>query len=489
MLNITIQIFVVLLALLQSKPEARIKLSVVDQSGNPVHATIDQRDSEPTAGYRPTFRESSPDGEIEVVTDNNAPDSCCFVYAKGFAIDHLTTSTSSSRAMRVRMQPESNIAVLLEDRIGNPIPNARIAPGLVSFRRNRQIVNVPDRLPEFFESLTDTNGKAKLLGAIASDLRSLRITLEDNSSCTFAIPKNWDRTSLIRVVWDVSFGTLICKVLDPNGQPVAGAKIFVNATEDFLNTNVIKEPKPNFKECLGKTDNQGCIRVEKAPAVPIDVRVFGPEKSIGQGEFRRDFTILSLKTNLLEFHLKPVCNCLVSVVDVTDSETHEGITIKLRIQSEIDFFTGEGRTNEDGICEVTVQPGDWMIEIDETTLPDGYCLYHRERSTKFAVAPSTELQNASPAYIGKGLLVEGKIVGLDMIELRSDRILAASKNFDQEWTGSLNNQGNFRIFVPNYVDLESVEHFASADGGVGVLTVKSKSPWVLKWMPKILNKP
>jgi hypothetical protein len=209
---------------------------------------------------------------------------------------------------------------------------------------------------------------------------------------------------------------------------------------------------------LGETGDDGCVTVEKVPAIPIDVRVLSPEKSIGRGEFQKEFLVGAGKINLLEFRQKPVCNCLVSVVDVTDAMSHEGISVRFGLQDGIDNIDGTAMTNEDGACELEVQPGKWtfQISIGETTLPGGYCIYYPEVQSEFSVSQSDELQSAPPIYIGKGQLVKGKITGLDTSELRFD------------W-----------IVLPNYIELESVEKFSI--GHSGNLTVESRSPWILKW--------
>lgn len=414
-MNIALQILLTVFAFLQSKPDATLKLSFVDQSGQPVQVTIDEQNSEPTAGYAsvPHLRESNIDGEIDVVVDEKNTEQCFFVYAKGFAIDLLSTSVSNLRTMRIRMQPESDIAVLIVDHKGKPIPNARVAPGITLFRRSAWRANVPHRLPREFESRTDANGQAKLRGAIADQLRSIRISVEDKPGCTFQIPERWDRTSALRVVWDGAFG-----------------------------------------------------------------------KTIGLGEYRKEFVIEAEKTNLLEFRQKPVFNCLVSVVDVTDSQTYEGIAVQFELRDRLDNIRGSAKTNEDGLCEMAVQPGDWQFNIDESTLPEGYCIYYPERSTKFTVVQSSELQTAPPVYIGKGLVIQGNIVDLDVRELRFDWISAAPKDAGNQWMGRINERGEFRMFVPNYIELESVIDFSIGVSGKGNLAVESKSPWVLKWTPE-----
>ena len=153
-MNIAIQFLLVGLACLQSKPEASLQLSFVGPSGKPVQVTIDEQNSEATAGvtYQPHLRESSIDGKIDIVTDDKNTERCCFLYAKGFAIDLLSTSITQSRNMRVRMRPESEISVLVVDRDAKPIPNATVTPGQSVFRRSAWISNIPHRLPSDFES-------------------------------------------------------------------------------------------------------------------------------------------------------------------------------------------------------------------------------------------------------------------------------------------------------------------------------------------------
>jgi hypothetical protein len=490
-MSIAFQILFVTVACLQSKPDAILSLSFVDLSGQPVQATIDEQNSEATAGfsYQPLLRQSSVDGNIDVVIDCESTEHCCFVYAKGFAIDLLSTSFAKSRAMRVRMQPEGDLSVLVVDRNGKPVPNARVTPGQVLFRRSAWISSVPNLVPGYYESRTDASGTAKLRGAIARDLQSLRITLDDERSCTFQIPERWDRTSVLRVVWNVSFGTLVCRVLDPDGKPVADARLFANANDEAVNANAIQEPTPEFTAFLGTTGEDGCVTIPSVPATTIDVRYINPDKSIGRGEYRKDFTIKAGQTNLLEFRQKSVCNCLVSVVDVTDSESHEGIAVQFFLRDRIDNITGEARSNEDGVCEVAVQPGEWLFMINDTTLPEGYCVYYPERSTKFTVVQGDELQTAPPVYIGKGQLIQGEIVGLNMSEIRFDWISASSKEIREQWMGRVNERGEFRILVPNHIELDSVNEFQIGVSERGTLELESKKPWVLKWTPREEPKP
>jgi hypothetical protein len=171
------------------------------------------------------------------------------------------------------------------------------------------------------------------------------------------------------------------------------------------------------------------------------------------------------------------------VVDVTDSVPHEGIAVQFFLRDRIENITGEARSNEDGVCEVAVQPGEWLFLINDTTLPNGYCVYYPERSIKFMMVQSDELQTAPPVYIGKGQLIQGKIVGKDMSEIRFDWISVAPKDMSERWYGRVDDRGEFRILVPNYVDLSTISEFAIGDPGRGALEIESKTPWVLKWVP------
>lgn len=482
-MNIAVQILLVALSCFQSKPDAILSLSFVDPSGRSTQVTIDQQNSEPTAGYVPNLVETSEDGKIDILLDNKNADGCCYVYAKGFAIDLISTSIPQSRAMRVGLQSESDISVLVVDKNGKPIPNAIVTPGRMIFRRSAWMANIPHQLPRDFESKTDSEGKAKMRGAIANDLKSLRVTLDGNHSCTFQLPERWDRTATLRVVWNVSFGSLVCRLLDPEGKPVAGAMLFANTNDEVVNSNAITEPIAEFNAFLGKTGDDGSVTIPDVPATTIDVRVFSPDKSIGRGEYRKDFVIQAGKTNVLEFRQKPVNKCVVSVVDVTDSEFHEGISVRFALIDRVDNISGEALANEDGICEMELQPGEWTFFVNDETLPEGYCIYYPERSTKFKVVQSEKVQTAPPLYIGKGQLIQGKIVGKDMSEIRFDWILAAPKDKSASWYGRVNDRGEFRIFVPQHVDLDTISEFAIGNPGRGTLAIESKAQWVLKWVP------
>ena len=483
---ITVQILLVALSCFQSKPEVILSLSFVDPSERPAQVCIDQQKSEATAGYTyaPNLRETSAEGKIDIVTDDKNEERCCFVYAKGYAIDLLNTSLPESRFMRIRMQPESDISVLVVDKNGKAIPNAVVTPGSMIFRRSAWISNIPHQLPRDFESRTDSEGTAKMRGAIAEDLQSVRVTLDDKRSCTFQIPERWDRTSVLRVVWNVSFGTLVCRLLDPEGKPVPGARLFANTNDEVVNSNVIAEPTAEFSAFLGITGEDGSVTIPDVPATTIDVRVFSPAKSIGRGEYRKDFAIQAGKTNLIEFRQKPVFKCIVSVVDVTDSEFHEGISVRFALYDRVDNINGEARADEDGVCEAELQTGEWRFFVNDATLPDGYCIYYPERSTKFKVVQSEDVQTAPPLYIGKGQLIQGKIAGKDMSEIRFDWISAATKDRSESWYGRVNDGGEFRILVPKHVDLDTISEFAIGSNPVrGTLAIESRAPWVLKWVP------
>ena len=96
---ITVQILLVALSCFQSKPDAILSLSFVDPSGKSMQVIIDQQNSEATAGYVPNLCETSADGKIDIVMDDKNVDRCCFVYAKGFAIDLMSTAIPQSRHM------------------------------------------------------------------------------------------------------------------------------------------------------------------------------------------------------------------------------------------------------------------------------------------------------------------------------------------------------------------------------------------------------
>jgi len=453
-----------------------------DESGKPLVVAIDRQTDEPPAGRSAVTQlsESSQEGVLEMVVYSGRGNQLAYAIANGFAVDLLDVSLPRSRCMEVAMRPESEIQVMLVNREKRPIANARVSPGLLHFRRAAWFANAPHRLPVAFESRTDANGNAKLLGALFDELKSIRVSLDDGRGCTFLIPERWDRQSPLRIVWGTSFGMLVCRVLDREGNPVAGAKLYANTDESDINANVITEPTRNFTEYLGETDKDGLLKVENVPSIPINIRLFGSQSGIGQGEYRKDIMVEAGKTTAIEFQLKPVFPCLISVVDSTDAECHDGIEIRYQLIDNRDNITAYAKTNEDGVCELAAQIGSWRFAIDDSSLPDGYCIYHPERSEPFNVTQSNEIQTPPPLYIGKGQLVQGKLLGIDTETLRYDWLFAGTKT-DGQWRGILGEQGDFRVVVPNYIPLDSIDEFQIADGGKGLLSIESQVPLVLKW--------
>jgi len=453
-----------------------------DEAGKPMLVAIDRQTDEPPAGRLavPQLSNSSQEGVVEIIGNSERGNQLAWAFAKGFAIDLVNVSLPRSRSMEVAMRPESEIQVVLVHRDGRPISNARISPGFVHFRRAAWLASAPHRLPVTLESRTDANGNAKLLGALFDELKSIRVSLDDTRGCTFLIPERWDRQSPLRIVWGTDFGTLVCRVLDREGNPVGGAMLYANTNESHINANVITVPTRNFTEYLGETDKDGLLKVENVPSIPIDIRLFGSQPGMGQGEYRKEIMVEAGKTTEIKFQLKPVFPCLISIVDSTDAEYHEGIEIQYQLIDDQDNITAYAKTNQDGVCELAAQIGNWRFAINDSSLPDGYCIYHPERSELFNVTQSNEMQTPPPLYIGKGQLVQGKLLRIDIKQLRYDWLIAGTKT-DGQWRGTLDEQGDFRVVVPNYVPLDSIDEFQIADGGKGLLSIESQVPLVLKW--------
>ncbi len=457
------------------------ELSFVDETKNPIAVTICECYSEPAAGLeQPPYllRETDQTGKIRVnCNDPKKIDGCCFVYSKGHAIDLLGTQSKRSRSLRVQLALEEVIQVSVVDQKGNPVPGARVTPGAMNFRESGWTANVPYRLPDFLESLSDATGIAKIHGAKKDTLQSVRIALGSERGGLYQIPKTWDGKKTLRIVLRQCACLLRCKALDDKGQPVSGARLYAGPSEDSVNQ--IKTPTLVFSEYLGQTNAHGVLDILDVPEGVWNIRLFSPEPSMGWGEYRLNVIVSADRINDVLFKSKPTKEVAVSVVDLSGSG-QAGVRVTLMHREKGEYVDAFATSNEDGIAVAELQVGEWLLMVDELSLPVGFHLYKTDVFPKMLVNEDSTIQMGTPIFIAQGRILEGVVRGIDLSVLRSDWIHLTAK--EQVWMGRFENDGTFRIAIPNSLRDDEIAGFQMGHGTRdGSFKIVSRAPWEIHW--------
>ena len=458
-----------------------VKLFLSDQDGKPVRASVAVLNSEPVASatVEPVLLETNSDGTIELAcSSESVEDKCCFLYAKGYAIDLLSLQNSTSRSLKITMLPESDLDVIVVDQHGAPIQGARVTPGRIHFRESAWIANAPFRLPEYLESTTDKSGHAKLHGVIAEQLSSVRVSFGNRRGCAYQIPDRRDKGSAITIESNPVFGSLLCKLRDANGEPVANARVFAETSEEYVNPLTLREPTPLFSEYLGRTGIDGNLSIEDVPVGILDIRFFSNDQRIGVGKHRKDFEIKPNRVNELEHRFEATSPVIVGVIDADTGAGLSDVTIRCQLIEKGEYIIAFAKTNEDGIAEFDVQAGEWEFSLEDESLPKGYCVLYPDHNPKKSISESKEIQVGPSILITKGTRIDGEIRGINLEEIRNNWISAENK--EARWTGRFFDDGTFTMVVPN--DVQELGFQIATGHRKGRLKLESKSPWILNWV-------
>lgn len=474
-------LFLVVFWLVAQTNDPSYRFQFLDEGNNPIDVLVAEFDAEPNASREETPRlQRSHQGQVEVPGGNHwGQDRCCFVYAAGKAIDLFSLQDITSRTMTVTLKDESDIEVEVIHPDGSPVSHATVSPGNVRFQG--WLANVPYRLPSEFVTQTDAHGKAKLKGVVAEQLLSVRIRLGDHRGQTFHVPSNWDRKSNLRIRWDPKTGEVRWKFFHAEGTPLRDARVFAWTSDEEVNPFAIFEPTLIFSEYTGKTDDHGEVSLHEVPAGKLSLRVFSNESSVGVG-LLETVQIHAGRRNERLFKMAEPTEFMLAVSDLETGQGIEGITV-LASSSEKKkaFAVAQAKTNDDGLVEFRLQPGNWKFFVDDTGLPSDYCM--KRPSQKFQqiqIARKPELQVGPTIFLTKGRSIAGTMIGVELQRLRYDWIQLTTA--DQSWMGKWDHLGNFSISIPKEIsDAEIVAFEIAASDPKGKLEIVRRSPWVLSF--------
>lgn len=419
-------------------------------------------------------------GKFRVERRTNDPIGlAAFLIAEGKACDFVSSAKAGLRPFQVRMQSESNIEVVVYDERMKPIQNAKVAP-----KESRGTNQLSNAVIQQLQTKTDFSGRTRLKGAIAKHLQSVQVDLDGRGSRSFLLPENWDRDSTLQLVWTDFQGSLRCKVVDNKGVPMPNALVSVRSSEEAVNGLLIKKPTVEFSTS-GRTDGRGECLINDIPIDQVDVQI--------AYDFRRGVhvsagpvAIVPNSTSTVELKFPETRQVQFSVVDTSHSLGHPNIEVIFRKRTHNGLCFARGRTEEDGIGEVTLELGTWDVEVSNTeTLPDGYYISGLIESHQIVVGNEDAPKPVPPILIAKGRVLEGSIEGVDLAELRADWIsvlILDSAGREFEYRGKHDQKGNFRITLPPDCQDDKIGNFAF---GRGSLNVVSKSPWKLTWKPDL----
>jgi hypothetical protein len=412
-----------------------------------------------------------------------------YLVAEGKVCDLLSSAMIGSRPLQVRMQNQSNFEVVVYDESKKPIRNAKVAPKGLYFPNSFWHAPLSNAVIEKLGTRTDELGRARLKGANAKHLESVQVDIEGKGSRTFLLPTYWDRESTIELVWTDFPGSLRCKVVDIEGVPVSNVRLLVRSPSEEVNSLVIKKPTIEYSTII-RTDGRGECLISDIPIDQVDVE-YAYDDSSGIEFSAGPVSILPDSIATIELQFPVTRQVQFSVLDTSHFMEHPKIEVTFRKQTDTGFCFATGRTDEDGIGEVTLELGKWEVSVRDETLPDGYYLSGSVMNRQIVVNDESNPKPVPPFLIANGRVLEGSFDGVDLAELRADWIFVSirdSKGEESEYRGKHDTQGNFRVTLPPDCkdgDIEKFEVCYIPVTNRRSLTVVSKSPWKLTWKPDI----
>lgn len=464
---------------------------VVDSSGKPLSdvkvTSADQYDP----SYIPTRCETRSDGVFAI---SHTPDQYralkVFFYKPGYKCDFFEAYTPAYKPFSVELSPDEPITVQVQDVDGKPVSGASVAPYEVDFDNAFAIEPIGAETAKHLglTVVTNNEGIATLRGVPFSGLWSLTVSVEGNAPVTYSLPRSVDKTTIenepIVLKWRGGKNTISVSITESDGTPANDVYVIALEATQAFNRLADKQPTETT-HIMRKVDSHGTVSFDLATTA-VELRAYSNTRGINHVIGTRQ-----LKANEpqhVSFQLGPACSLAVSILDLSNEAKLEGIEVSLTSKQNAANAIASAITNEDGIAEFTVEPGDWSSPYIARGVPAGYVI--DRANFKVAVKSPNEIATAPPLVMRKGRIIRGKIEGVDCAALRFDFIAAVfNKGMDEEDAmGILDENGNFEITLPPEITDAQITCMQISDSPVTnrrSLAILSKEPWLLDYQPNI----
>lgn len=412
-----------------------------------------------------------------------------FFYKPGYCCDFFESYSPIYKPFSVELSPDEPVTVEVRDVDGKPVSGASIAPYEVDFDNAFAIepigAETAARLGLVFK--TNSDGIATVRGVPFNSLWSLTVSVEGHAMVKYQLPRSVDNRQLentpIQLKWRGGKNTASVSITEADGTPATDVLVIATSPAQDFNRLVAKEPAEALY-IMRKVDSRGEVTLNVADSV-IELRVYsakrGINKSIGAFKLRPN------EPQHVTCQLEPICTLAVPILDLSNSGKLDGIELQLTRKENTVNAIAIARTNEDGIAEFSVEPGEWQFLRVLRGLPSGYVV--DPTSFKVSVASSEETVSSPPVVIRKGRIIRGKIEGVDCASMRFDFVAAVYQkgNEEDEGLGVLDEHGNFEVTLPSNLSDSQITCMQISDSPVTnrrSLAIVSKEPWLLKYMPE-----
>lgn len=389
----------------------------------------------------------------------------------------LIESSYLNRGVKLTMEKEVPLSVIVYDEEGKPMEGANVSPSAINFDRWSYLT--PSMIARL-QNQVDATGRVQVHGAKEGCIEELAVSVPGKGTRGFTIPSDRAKDEPVELIWPNFHGAIRCKVIDSKGAPVVNAPV---TAMNETNPLAIKKPSINYWNS-GLTNEEGIYLFEDIPVANVAIESIFRERCSNHAS-QKNIPVVNGKTIDIELKLEETRPVHFSVLDVSDYVGHAGIKVVFRKSVGDQNFFAWASTDAKGQGAVDLTMGRWEIDIrDLELIPVGYLPQGPITSRVIEVTSKQTEFKVPPLAIVRGDLLEGTIRGFDLASFRSNFIVAIVKSKKEEkYLGKFDLDGNFRVTVPKGTAPESLVRFqlsVAPRRALKELRIVDREEWILE---------
>ena len=347
------------------------------------------------------------------------------VIKSGFAIGGFDNVT---KPIRVVLQPQEKIDVVVFDPMNQPIAGAKVSPAVIHHRTVFFMAPPPESWNDDLAVATDEKGRAKLSRVQRKSLRSVFVETERWGRQQVAVTNQFPIKLAVRPV-----GELEGQLLNAKKRPLADVSIIASAANDtgvFAVTQTNVEGRFHFRVPIGRY-------------VIVARGTDGHASIVGKANIREDKIAYVQLAKQLDHRVR-------GVVNSDDGQRAANIPVVFTSGHVTRRVT---TSNEDGEFEVRLPSGKWQYKTyaDESS---GYVRLGDELQSVQITDHDVDLPELK---VGVGRIIDGAIVGLDTSQPRI-RCVIVELDKTNYWA-EYDKEGKFRLTVPKHIKPRQLREF------------------------------
>jgi len=439
---------------------------VIDEAGNPIrNAFLMQRTVSDTDATVPLEMLVNEDGTFRMQAPvKDASSFGLYVVAPGYATREFNQYNLHGRPIEAVLKPDEKLAVQVVSPDGKPIQGAMVCLNGAGFPINRA-------LRQRLGQRTNKNGEAELSGFSLKNF-SVQADVPGYGTLHWHLPERVSEKRIWKLVCPRHRASLQVNVIDHAGVPVHMAYVTVSRPSEEVNESVIQDATLYFSTSQ-QTPESGEVFFDNIVSDEVEVSMFVKANRVTQ----LCKTSSGKKSNVV-MQLPKLAPVVISLVAPKELSDLSGIRVQFSSTTRSGGF--QATTDEDGIIETQLGPGDWSY-YPTGHIPEGYAFCGAAATV--TVDASLEVRNPIPIYLSKARLIEGKILGVDFVREPYNWLLVENKKYpdsEMQPAGRIDREGTFKLWVAEDVMDDELINFQTPVHERGTfMEVVSKSPWIL----------